>query len=277
MRVLRRLRTALPHEIRDRIKDTVVGDVYYSGPVQRSRARITDKHQISLPSPAGDLHLSVPPGDVLDRHADRNEMYEPSFSSGFIRTLNPDSVVYDVGSRWGYVSLLAVVAGVDPNSIHAFECDSFRATFCERNLPENASVLSKQVGSGSNGSLRLRDYATSNPAPDILKIDVEGHELAVLEGGSSDLLSGADAIFVEVHPTLSPDGTISKVFSHLNQASDEILTSLHRRSNGWQSISDPNYIEYDHTTPDPTAMLLGCSTSCATVLKGSESNATGGL
>jgi hypothetical protein len=50
-------------------------------------------------------------------------------------------------------------------------------------------------------TVALDDYVTSNPPPDVLKVDVEGFEYDVLHGGASLLAtSPPETIVLEVHP-----------------------------------------------------------------------------
>jgi len=46
---------------------------------------------------------------------------------------------------------------------------------------------------------RANDYLDDTPAPDVVKIDVEGVEMAILEG-FGDYLTDIETFFIEVHP-----------------------------------------------------------------------------
>ena len=59
-------------------------------------------------------------------------------------------------------------------------------------------------------------FATQDRAPNFLKIDVEGHELAVLEGARHTLDSHRPALLVECESRHHPDGDLRPVFDLLH-------------------------------------------------------------
>jgi hypothetical protein len=58
-------------------------------------------------------------------------------------------------------------------------------------------------------------FASQDRGPDFLKIDVEGHELAVLEGAQQTLQSHRPAILIECESRHRSDGNVDPVFNLL--------------------------------------------------------------
>lgn len=152
-----------------------------------------------------------------------------------IQNLQPTDIFYDVGANYGFYSLLAreFVSG---GEIHLFEPlpDIFRLT--QKNLGQEQSIfcnriaLSSECGSsaffssvGSNASgtstlvrdvtarklgtkyqkiivpsLTLDYYVAQHKKPTILKLDVEGGECMVLDGGRNFLKTYNPLISLEV-------------------------------------------------------------------------------
>jgi len=155
----------------------------------------------------------------------------------------------DVGANLGLYSCLALA--VNPSIVvHAFELDDGNCALLRRNLALNAPsrwtvhqvALSNASGqttysAGESASSPLNracfamttapgdaaltstaraaradaELARSDARPDLVKIDVQGAELLVLQG-FGDLLDAPDLeIYVELHPTLMPQyGTIPR-------------------------------------------------------------------
>jgi len=162
-----------------------------------------------------------------------SETYEPEVWSHIMAALHPGDVVADVGACLGLYTL-AIAKRVGPQGyVYAFEPDLESVGWLRRNvhlnhLEDNVMVVStvvaeenKTVGfvdgrgseshvlhSSSEDGVRSIDTITldevfANSRLDILKIDVEGYEEAVLRGGRhllSDATRAPRAIFIEVHP-----------------------------------------------------------------------------
>jgi FkbM family methyltransferase len=138
---------------------------------------------------------------------------EPGPMSFTLHFLRPGDVVLDVGANVGSYALLAASRGA---SVLAFEPNPHARRFIHRSLVSNglsAEVLplaagataerlpmnfaagaTARIGEGSD----LVDVVTlDSKAPaevTLLKVDVEGHEAAVLEGGHRTLRAAAAAI-----------------------------------------------------------------------------------
>ncbi len=179
-------------------------------------------------------------GGLLNRDG-----YEVKLSAAMEGAIEPGACVWDIGANVGhYTKVFADRAG-DGGMVHAFEPSSQNYARLREFLSGRANVRlhnfglsdasgsasfaqggddlgasSRIVSSAMNGavvtvSLRQGDELIAEgaaPAPDVIKIDVEGHELEVLRGLRSELAkSSVRHVFVEVHFALLaergfPDG-----------------------------------------------------------------------
>jgi FkbM family methyltransferase len=144
--------------------------------------------------------------------------WEADLSYIFRSICHPNSVVVDVGANFGYFSILAanLIGNLQSGQVFSFEPNPKLAALLRRNAEINWSIapitlhdvavtdfggeviLYIPKGHGANASLtapdefeciqvkvptvRLDDALPASIAVDILKIDVEGHELSVLKG-----------------------------------------------------------------------------------------------
>jgi FkbM family methyltransferase len=166
--------------------------------------------------------------------------YEPQVTRVLTRLLSPGMTVVDVGANWGYFTLLAASRVGPTGRVVAFEPDPRMFRLLERNLALNAfpHVEALPVAAGRSAeALTLEGYAadarnrgtsrvcdgepadsTSFVVPsgrmdellreqgcviDLIKIDVEGTEDAVLDGMRDGLCAGRyRRVLVELHPQL---------------------------------------------------------------------------
>jgi FkbM family methyltransferase len=163
---------------------------------------------------------------------------ETAVQEAMVRHLGPGSVFYDIGANLGFFSLLAAhLVGLDKGRVYAFEAapDNARAiqANAELNGIPNITVIDKAVSSRSGmGRLqivddqswsKLEEYgehphterlidvelvaiddllrAGELAPPTAVKIDVEGAEIAVLEGMRETLERHQPAVICELHDT----------------------------------------------------------------------------
>lgn len=160
-------------------------------------------------------------------------MGERAVLEEFVDHVSDGDCVWDIGAAVGTYSCLAANAGA---TVVAFEPHPENRHRCIENLQLNdaefdvleialsdektSMALAEDAGVGS-GMHRLSTEGTyqvdaipgddvSASQPDILKIDVEGHEIAVLDG-LSERLRSVRAVFVECHPNMGvPESTVRK-------------------------------------------------------------------
>lgn len=134
--------------------------------------------------------------------------YEPELQSLYRRYITPLSVVYDVGAADGDTAL-PMARCASHGYVIAFEADP---QMCERfklnmtlnpDLAERIRLIHGFVGDGGLGpdgkpTLRL-DEVSQSLEPDIVKIDVEGAEDAVLQGMTQLFTTKKPILIIETH------------------------------------------------------------------------------
>lgn len=158
---------------------------------------------------------------------------ETSVQEALVRHLGTGAVLYDIGANVGFFSLLGARLVGPRGHVYAFEPVPESAQVLHHhaalNRIDNVTVLEKAAGA-SAGRARLQlvdDRSWSKlegygehpgtervldvelvaiddlelPAPTVVKIDVEGAELSVLEGMKSTLERHRPAVICEVHGT----------------------------------------------------------------------------
>jgi len=169
-----------------------------------------------------DIHLLA--ADYMHRHIYFFGQYEPSTTRFLQSIATPGWTFLDVGANAGYFSLLAHDLGGSGSSIHAFEPNPRLADLLERSAASKPGIhvvraacsdttgpvdlhLSTTEGNTGLSTLRtdvldrsaarivvsavtLDEYCQEHAIrPDLMKIDVEGHELDVLRGAGAVLAS----------------------------------------------------------------------------------------
>jgi len=198
--------------------------------------------------------------------------YEPELQAAFRDFLRPGMTVYDVGANIGYITLL-IAHHVGPQGrVFAFEALPANVERIRRNVGLNnldnvtlvpAAVMDKNapvtfyvhesVGMGkAAGSAGRRDelykaeitvrglsldefvYGRGNPAPDAVKMDIEGGEVLALPGMERVLREAHPILFLELH---GPES---------EKAAWEILSeagyTLHVMQPGYARIESPEQL-----------------------------------
>jgi FkbM family methyltransferase len=158
--------------------------------------------------------------------------YEVARVRAFAKAVVQGAVVYDVGAHVGFYSLLASSRVGPSGKVYAFEpldrnlrylrlhvtlnnlqnCVILEEAVCNRvgTLPFSAAAWESSMGRLSPDGEKLVPSTTLDSCiygekgfspPDIVKIDVEGAELEVLEGATRALTEFHPTIFLEVHGT----------------------------------------------------------------------------
>lgn len=154
--------------------------------------------------------------------------WEVEMQEALIGALREGANVYDVGSHVGFMALSAARAVGPGGRVFAFEPDpENRARLIhhvERNGFANVEVVPRAVWShagtvgftrastdaaglqgraseagGDVEAVTLDEFALDHPAPDVVKIDVEGAELEVLGGARRVLAEHRPTVLCEIH------------------------------------------------------------------------------
>jgi FkbM family methyltransferase len=154
--------------------------------------------------------------------------YEMGKTALFAASVPAGGVVYDLGANVGYYTLISSFAVGAAGRVFAFEPLPRNADFLRRHLKlnriEKATVIEAAVAErsgtirfepdsstsrgriGGQGTLEVRAVAVDEwmeqedaPAPDLLKIDIEGAEALALRGAQRILTRRRPPIFLSTH------------------------------------------------------------------------------
>ena len=181
--------------------------------------------------------------DAIARDACLIGAYEPPVTQVFTRLLHPGASVVDLGANWGYFTLMAAQVAGPGGRVLALEPDPRMFDLLERNVRLNGlttvgafplaagadratrTLAGYVEGTDNRGTSRIEDESrVPSPEPrftvatvpvdafldhkglrsiDLIKIDVEGFEDAVLEGMAAGLAGRRYRhILIEFHPAL---------------------------------------------------------------------------
>lgn len=154
--------------------------------------------------------------------------YESEKASLFEKTLKKGNIVFDIGAHVGFYTLLSAELAGKEGKVFSFEPLMANYEYLKKHIeinnyknitPFNVAVSDKDgfaffakgenTSTGhltSNGEIKIKTIALDDwinekrlPVPDILKIDVEGAELAVLKGAEDLLRKNHPIIFLSTH------------------------------------------------------------------------------
>ncbi len=179
------------------------------------------------------MPIEVDPRDLVGSHILRNGVWEPETTAFFLGWLRPGMTFVDAGAHVGHYTLLASDLVGTGGRVIAFEPHPLLGQVLRRNAERagcaNVTVSELALGRASGAvdlilhscdnfgasSLRgdteaghqlrapvevttLDDYLESHGGPrvDVLKLDVEGAELDVIDGASRTLAANPDILLV---------------------------------------------------------------------------------
>jgi len=191
------------------------------GPLAR-RLRVQDRPIAR--GPAAGLLLNARGGSLRVQLG----TYELAVQERFSQLVRPGATVYDVGANVGLYTLLAARLVGAAGTVVAYEPAAAIADVLERNVRLNgfatirvrrvavgaaageAALVTREVETGATvvegeGGIRVPvvclddELAAGLPAPDVVKIDVEGGELDVLAGMAEILRACRPVLLCEMH------------------------------------------------------------------------------
>jgi FkbM family methyltransferase len=154
--------------------------------------------------------------------------YEMDKCIRFAKAVPAGGVIYDLGGNVGYYTLISAIRAGEHGKVFVFEPLPRNLGFLKRHLAlnrignvtvveaavsnrsgtvrfeEDASTSKGRIGAGGTlevGSISLDDWIDQGrlPAPDLLKVDIEGAELLALEGARRMLAAVHPPIFLSTH------------------------------------------------------------------------------
>ncbi len=160
--------------------------------------------------------------------------YEPYMQKAFIKYVQPGDVVYDIGAHAGYHSLFCSLLVGNSGAVYAFEPNPKNFKSLKRQLELNSAdqvcvlpyALSDKCGDARfktsfgasqghlsrSGDIRVETRTLDSlidggicPIPQMLKIDVEGHEAQVLAGAMGTLKRHRPLVFCDYNDDTSYD------------------------------------------------------------------------
>jgi FkbM family methyltransferase len=254
--------------------------IFRPGQIVR-RAFVANEQEPIVQTPWG-CRMRVARADKLGAGIARTGVHELAVSELIWRLAEGNDLAIDVGANIGYFTGLLArrarhVIALEPNPrLRRFIADnvagwdvrervtldyraasnvSGRATLhVPSDYEQNFGVASLESSDASLSheveTVRLDDLIAGRPVG-VLKIDVEGHELAALQGASSSLSAGLirDVIFEDHQPLPSPVSTLLESAGYTINGIEEALTrpllaTPNRTPQGWDA---PTYL----ATRDP--------------------------
>lgn len=154
--------------------------------------------------------------------------YEMEKCARFAEAVPAGGVVFDLGGNVGYYTLISAVRAGPRGRVFVFEPLPRNLDFLRRHLAlnriENVTVMDAAVADrsgtvrfaedastskgriGEGGALEVKSISLDDwiekgllPAPNLLKIDIEGAELLALQGARRMLAAGHPPIFLSTH------------------------------------------------------------------------------
>jgi hypothetical protein len=169
-----------------------------------------------------------------------NGMYEPLLTQDIYSELTNDSVFYDVGSYFGYFSRLAQCYGLPDNNIYTFEANYSRHLLLSKiHQGDNINLTNNFVGNNPEaGHTVLDHFVLQNQSPDIVKIDVEGHEYNVLRGMKKLLQNNNVILYIEMHPAKYDNNQEEEeITDFLHNLGYSLILGDHKSQSNWKEVS----------------------------------------
>jgi len=194
----------------------------------RVRSLLDATYDGDLDVERGGLRWRLNPSDFVQTHLYWTGEYEPWDLLHFSRHARPGAVVFDIGANFGFYSI-QVASAIEGGQVFAFEpCgETFsrlqanialnhlesRITAVKLGLSNHPGPMRLETVPGNSGATCLSLRGQGEPIPldtldhfcetqkirriDLMKIDVEGHELAVLQGGGAVISKYKPVMMIE--------------------------------------------------------------------------------
>jgi FkbM family methyltransferase len=183
---------------------------------------------------------------LLDLHNEKDYWlgtYEPELHAAIRDWIRPGMVAYDIGANVGYISLSLAKRVGTTGKVYAFEAlpdnlERLKINVSLNGLDERVTTIPAAVidhsrrinflvgpsngtgkveGSAGRSGLQrpagLDDFVfqQGNPAPNIIKIDIEGGEILALPGMEKVLMKYRPIVFLELHGPEAAEVAVAKL------------------------------------------------------------------
>ena len=214
--------------------------------------------------------------------------YEHALNTFVIDNLRPNDVFVDIGAHIGYTSAVAASTGASVYAmevqrdlipliermavlngfdrlrvLHAGASDTVGLAFIRQMLPHLGFGVDEDRETGLDDQCPdniLNDavplltldtlFASRDLTPALVKVDVEGHEINVLNGAREIIARGFTLFLIEFHPHLVArhNHTVNELFEAFPQSSWQWKQLT---KEGLNKLSGPNDIREDPNDPNP--------------------------
>jgi len=175
--------------------------------------------------------------------------YEPCKTAAVVRSVKPGQTTFDVGGHVGYYAIIQAQLAGPQGHVYVFEPRPLNISYIKQHIRINnidnitliesavsdksgVSQFESRVGTGTGhlsreGNLRVKTIVIDAliedgyPAPDFLKIDVEGSEIAVLNGARKTIADHRPKLLVATHGDTEHEFVLNFLKQH--QYQHEIL------------------------------------------------------
>lgn len=200
---------------------------------------------VTMETPAGKIRFEGDPtwGTLFEIAS--GEKFEPMLMKSLYETLNEDDIMYDLGARWGIFSLFVRECGLPSENIHNFEADTDHFEILERNVEGDMHLKRAYVSNvDKEDHITLDTYVENHDMPTVIKIDVEGAEMKVIQGAENLLAEKKPELFIEMHPEKirDMDSSQERIIKELESYNYELAGTNHRsKESTWKPINEMEF------------------------------------
>lgn len=246
-----RVWNALPRSVRERVSGTKAFDLLERGNewLWRTDWYLNRQYEftwVSVEVNGIETRLYVPMEKrPWWREYERCGCHEPLTSKTFVEAIDEGDTVWDMGSRFGYFSTLAAVANGSAEDVHVFEhsVSNWRVVEENNRARFDGRMNVNRLSVGGDTAESVRDYARENGVPQVVKMDIEGSELAAVRALEPLIEATTPTLLIEVHPPFIAErgnGTDDDLYRLLETHYDDVRMSFDFRDpdGAWKPAAD---------------------------------------
>ena len=236
-KLLRQAARLLPPDLKESLRQTPIYPLYHS-----IRFALSQMETVRVDVNGIQVQLLVPARDQEFVRLFSNN-YEPGTAALFFEHVRSGDTIWDVGSQYGYFSVLCAHLNQRPDRIHSFDTIPFNCQVLEQTSSRffggKINVNNRWVGDHDGGRfITLDSYMErTGDRPALMKMDIEGAEAVAFKGMDKVLKECRPTIILEVHPV--------KIIRDFGANQRDIIELLRRHGYNLQINVDHRA---DHTT-----------------------------